>query len=191
LDFSWEIGYVKTQLQNLLKAAYDADFYFIGGNHEDRWPRYLAKHASQANLPDTSIDALLELKKYNVKYTPYKQTLKLGKLHLTHDTGRAGKHAVAQALDDYQANIVIGHIHRMGVVYGGDVRGNTHVGASFGWLGDVDQIDYMHLAKARKDWQLGFGIGYMETNGTVHLQGVPIVDYRCVLEGKLLALNKS
>ena len=43
----------------------------------------------------------------------------------------------------------------------------------------------MHEAKA-SDWVKGFGIGYLEPQtGIVHLQPVPIVNGRCVVNGKL------
>ncbi len=60
------------------------------------------------------------------------------------------------------------------------------VSAQFGWLGDVDSIDYMHEVQAKRNWSLGFGIGYLDTStSAVHLCPIPIVNYRCVVEGEL------
>ena len=53
-------------------------------------------------------------------------------------------------------------------------------------VGDAEAADYMHHMKARKDWALGFGIGYLdEKTGLVYIVPVPIVNRTCVLEGKL------
>jgi len=185
-DFQWEIDMAIGALNQLEDACTTASKYFIEGNHEDRWPRYLAKIAPQDNRRNNNMRDILELDKHGWKFTPYKEFTTIGKLNLTHDTGKAGKNAIHQALDDFQSNVVIGHLHRMGVVYSGSARGKSHVAACFGWLGDVKQVDYMHRVKANRDWQLGFGTGYMLPSGQVHLQAVPIVDYKCVVEGKIL-----
>lgn len=158
---------------------------FISGNHEDRLSRYLMTKAPE--LFDTvKIPNVLNLKGW--EYVPYKAHVCVGKLNITHDTGRAGRTANLQSLDDFQDNVVIGHTHRIGYAVSGNAKGRPHVGAMFGWLGDVGQVDYMHRVKANRDWALGFGIGYLEPTGNIHLVPVPIVDYRVCLEGKLISL---
>jgi hypothetical protein len=158
---------------------------FVEGNHEFRLPRYLRDHAPElvdmVSLPD-----LLRLKETGWQYVPYRSYAKVGLLHVTHETGHAGANAHVKALNDFQDNVAIGHVHRMGITYAGNAKGKPHVGASFGWLGDVKQIDYMHRVKANRDWMLGFGIGYLESSGVIHLQAVPIIDYKCVVEGRLV-----
>lgn len=185
-DWQWEIDEANFALTQIDQASEFCTRLFVSGNHEDRWPRYLAKVAPQDNRRGNTMQEILRLKERGWRYTDYKQFTKIGKLHLTHDTGKAGKNAVSQALDDFQSNVVIGHLHRMGVVYGGDARGQSHVAACFGWLGDVREVDYMHRVKANRDWQLGFGVGYKLPDGTVHLTPVPIVNYKAVVEGKLI-----
>lgn len=158
---------------------------FIAGNHEYRLERYL-----QEKAPDlwgvVDIASLLELKERGWEYVPYKEYAQIGKLYLTHDTGCSGAQAIKRALTDFGGNIVIGHIHRAGVVYQGCLKGSTHVAASFGWLGDVSAADYMHKVKAERDWVHGFGVAYLEKGGNCHLQAIVMVDGRCVIEGKLV-----
>jgi hypothetical protein len=68
----------------------------------------------------------------------------------------------------------------------GTSKGPSHVGIALGWLGDKKAIDYMHAAKASQ-WTLAFGIAYHERDtGNVHVVPIPIVDYRCVIEGHLI-----
>lgn len=160
---------------------------FVAGNHEDRLTRYLMQKAPE--LYDLlNIKSVLALDKMKFTYIPYRQHYKLGKVYITHDTGKAGYNAHKQALDAFHRSVVIGHTHRIGYMVQGDADGDKHVGAMFGWLGDVKQVDYMHNINAIKDWSLGFGIGYLNPkNGYVYLAPIPIVNYSCVVEGKLYA----
>lgn len=159
---------------------------FIAGNHSDRLTRYLQDKAPEL-YNFISIPKILQLKEMGFRYVPYKEHYKLGKLSMTHDVGVAGRYAHYKALDTFQSSIITGHTHRIGYAVEGDSRGNRHLTAMFGWLGDVEEIDYMHKVKAKKDWSLGFGIGYLhESTGIVYVIPVPIVNYTCVIEGNLI-----
>lgn len=161
---------------------------FVSGNHEDRLERYLRDKAPEL-FNFISIPKILELKEKGFKYTPYKQAYKIGKLNITHDCGKAGRVAHLQSLDTFQHNIVIGHTHRLGYAVEGNAQGERHVTAMFGWLGEVNEIDYMHQVKARKDWSLGFGIGYLDpSSGVVYLVPVPIIKDTVLIEGKLISV---
>lgn len=163
---------------------------FIEGNHEDRLRRYLQDRAPE--LHDLiSTDSLLKLTENGWEFTPYKSAAKIGELYLTHDTGHSGKYTTARALETFQHSVAIGHHHAIGYIVAGDATGVHQVAAQFGWLGDIKQADYMHRIKAQRNWALGFGIGYHDTEtGLVYLVPVPIVetggDYTCVVEGKIL-----
>ena len=157
---------------------------YIAGNHEDRLTRYLMTKAPE--LYDVvDLMKILELDKRNWDYVAYKDHYQLGKLYITHDTGTAGVRAHLDAQKSFQDNVVIGHTHRLSYTVVGNAKGKPHVAAMFGWLGHVHAVDYMHKIKAYTDWATGFGIGYMERNGNVHVRPVPIVDNKLVLEGKL------
>lgn len=159
--------------------------HFIAGNHEYRFDRYLAEKAPElAELPGMNVPDMFGLKARGWKYTPYKDDVKVGKLWLTHDEGTAGPLAAIRARGTYEGNVVIGHCHAMTVSYKGNARGESHVGASLGWLGDPKSVDYMHRVKACA-WQSGFGVAVMEPNGVVHLQAVPIVKGKCFVFGAL------
>lgn len=183
------------RLEEEIKMAVDAlwkikdlgakDNIYIAGNHEDRLTRYLMRKAPELwGMLD--IPKVLALDKLGFKYVPYRSHHNIGKVFVTHDTGKAGVQAHKQALDAFHRSIIIGHTHRMGYIIQGDASGDKHVGAMFGWLGDEKQVDYMHNINARKDWTLGFGIGYLNPkNGFVYIVPVPIVRYSCVVNGKL------
>jgi predicted phosphodiesterase len=181
--FEDEIESVNKALDQL-DALGAKEKHFIAGNHCDRLQRYLNDKAPELDGL-VSVPQLFRLKKRGWKYTPYKDSVKIGKLNATHDVGTAGKTAVFSALSTFQHNIVIGHVHRVSFHVEGNATGEAHVGASFGWLGDKNSVDYMHRVKVNRDWAHGFGVAYLEPNGNVHIQPVVIVDYKCVVGGKL------
>ena len=158
--------------------------FFLAGNHEDRLRRYLEDKAPEL-FGLVEIPELFNLKKRKWHYTPYKSDLKMGKLNATHDVGKAGKTAIISSLGTYQSNIVTGHTHRICMMVEGNAQGKSHVGASFGWLGDSKKVDYMHRVNVARDWAQGFGVAYMEPNGNVHIVPIVIVDGKCVVEGVL------
>ena len=161
---------------------------FIAGNHEDRLIRYLQDRAPEL-FDFISIPQILELKEKGFKYVPYKQSYKLGKMNFTHDTGVAGRYAHYKALETFQHNVIIGHTHRIGYAVEGNANGERHLCAQLGWLGDVEEIDYMHQVKAKKEWSLGFGVGHMDTKtGVVYVTPIPIINGTCLIEGELISL---
>jgi predicted phosphodiesterase len=157
---------------------------FISGNHENRLERYLQDKAPELyNL--VKIPELFKLKQRGWEYIPYKDHKELGKIHITHDVGHAGRGSVFQNLDTYQHSVITGHTHKLCYVVEGNAVGEQKLSAQFGWLGDVTQVDYMHKAKALKNWALGFGVGYYDpSSGYSYLTPVPIVKYTCVVNGK-------
>lgn len=157
---------------------------FIEGNHEDRLRRYLQEKAPELfSFIDTP--KLYRLKERGWEFVPYKSSIQIGKLWVTHDIGSVGRYAVFRAADTFQHPVVVSHTHRLCYIVEGNATGEHFPAASFGWMGDVDLVDYMHKVKAKRDWTLGFGTGYMGNDGSVHLQAHPIVNGKSVVvEGK-------
>lgn len=160
---------------------------FLEGNHESRLPRYLEEKAPElVGMVGMSIPEMLNLKTRGWEHVGYKDDIRIGKVFVTHDVGSAGRYNAYRCLDTYQASIVTGHTHRLAYVVEGDAAGGRKVSAQFGWLGDVNQIDWMHRVKARREWTTGFGYGYIDSrSGYVYLVPVPIVKGTVVVEGKL------
>ena len=160
---------------------------FIEGNHEDRLTRYLRDKAPEL-YGIIDIPTLFRLKERGWEHTPYKSYTKVGKLHITHDVGSSGRNATFKALDTFQHSVITGHSHRMQYIVEGNAIGEYKLSAQFGWLGDREQIDYMHQARVNKDWALGFGVGYVDAvTGIIYLTPVPIIPvkghYTCVVNG--------
>lgn len=178
-----EVVEAKSMLEQLdnLKAKRKI---FVAGNHEDRLRRYLQDKAPEL-FSTISVPKILELDKRKWQYIEYKEHYKLGKLYITHDVSTAGRYSAYRALETFQHPVATAHSHRLSYVVEGNATGEALCSASFGWLGDVDQIDYMSKMAAKKNWALGFGVGYLEkTSESVYINPIAIVNYTCVVEGK-------
>ena len=186
----WEMTCAKERLDEL--DALDATIkVYVAGNHEDRLQRYLQEKApalfDMLNVPET-----LGLEARGWTYVPYKEHTEVGALYVTHDVGTAGVNSARKALDTFMHSVVTGHSHRLQYIVEGDAVGGARVSATFGWLGDINEIDYMSRAQAGRSWALGFGIGYINpSNQAVHLVPVPIVLGSVVVEGKLYSVRED
>lgn len=171
------------ETKKLLRRIESWDFReldYIEGNHENRLDRYIADNAKEMD-GIVSTDKLLRISEHGWRITKYKNHTSVGKAYVTHDLGKAGDNAVKDAVSSYQDNVIINHTHRMQFRVEGNAKGIPHVGASFGWLGDVTKVDYMHRIRANRDWALGFGVGVLRSDGIIYIQPVPIVLYSCMV----------
>lgn len=191
LHLEGEVEQARAALDQIEKASPGARRIYIAGNHEDRLQRYLQDKAPQVFFA-VDIPRLLGLAERHWEYVPYKKSIRIGKLNLTHDVGSAGRYNAFRALEAFQAPVVTGHTHRMSYVVEGVATGGTQVSAQFGWLGDAEQVDYMSDIQTKRNWTLGFGYGYLDKRtGFVYLVPVPIVRGTCVVEGRLYGAEKQ
>lgn len=161
---------------------------FLEGNHEHRFVRYLQDKAPELfGMVDTP--TLFNLGSRGWEHVPYKESVQLGKLWLTHDVGNAGRYSVFRAADTFQHPVVMAHTHRLVYVVEGNATGDSFPAVQFGWMGDVEKVNYMHQVAAKRAWSLAFGTGLLdESNGHIFLTPHPLVPYqgklRTFLEGK-------
>lgn len=183
-NLEYEVGIVREKRAALDKLGASRKI-FIEGNHEFRLARYLASNAP-AVFKMLTVPELFQLPENGWEFVPYKTSCKLGKLHLTHDTGTAGQNAHRQSMNAFQGSTIIGHTHRMEFSVMGNADGPPQVGAMFGWLGGFEDVDYLHAITAKRNWVHGFGIGHQEASGVIHLQPIPIVNGTCCVLGQLV-----
>lgn len=186
VSFEQEVAGVQKCLDQL-DALGATNKIYIEGNHEFRLDRYLLERAP-AMFHAIKWQNVLTLYERGWQWVPYRKSVALGKLHLTHDTGTAGINAHRTSAQAFGGSAVIGHTHRMEMSIRGRFDGTPYVAAMFGWLGDPEKAAaYMHEAKA-SEWVHGFGVGYLDpSNGVVHLQPVPIINGKCVVNGRLFS----
>lgn len=184
--FKDELGEVRTAVDELDDIPGVLVKRWVKGNHDFRLDRFIANQAPQLDGM-VSIEKELDLRERGWDITEYNQTFRLGKLNITHDTGTAGMNAHRTAANDLKGSAIIGHTHRMAYDVIGRPNGEPNLAAMFGWLGDPNKITYVHRSKA-KSWVHGFGVGYMQRNGIVHVQPVPIIQHSCCIGGKIITL---
>lgn len=184
-----ELRIVAECLRELERRTPDARTrVYIEGNHEARLSRYIARQAGALHgLPGMTLGEILELRDHGWQWVPYHQSWTFGDLHLTHDVGRAGISSARQSRIAYGASIGIGHVHRMTIEHERTVDGRHHVGASFGWLGDAEAVDYRHRGLARREWVHGVGLAQADDQGRVHVQAVPFIAGRAWVAGRMIS----
>jgi len=181
--FAEEVA-LSNDLLDTIEGMFGASVNFRMGNHENRFDRYIAKHAPELHGLAPTVAEMLRLEARGWDWGDYTVPLSIGKVDFVHDVGRSGKNAARQSLADYGHNLVIGHTHRLATVFEGTVQGGTRVCMNVGWLGDFEAIDYRMKAMARRDWQHGFGYVDFDKDGNGWCVPVPIIDGRCMVGGK-------
>ena len=182
-DFEYELDAVRKAMDDLDSLGATKKVY-VEGNHEQRLSRYLARRAP-ALYSSMKLQEILKLHEMGWEWVPYRKSIKVGKLHITHDTGSAGMNAHRASAKAFMGSTVIGHTHRLAYECVGRFDSAPYLACMLGWLGDAEKAaKYLHEAKSA-EWVHGFGLGYAESTGVTHVTPVPIVNGKCVVEGRL------
>ncbi len=86
-DLQKEVDAVKARLDEIQKRVKPKEKVFICGNHEERLERYLMSEAP-ALWNSVKIPNILGLKERGWRYIPYRDHVKIGKLHVTHTSDK-------------------------------------------------------------------------------------------------------
>lgn len=186
-----EVAAVIQKLDELDKLFPRAKKVYLEGNHENRLERYLVDRAP-ALFGCTQVSYLFDINKRPnwtfIPYTPKQKHLVLGShLYAKHTPlSNSAKATVTKAL----CSLVYGHIHSMEENHIVGMDGTNHVAFSVGWLGDKNKDLVFNYVKNHHQWQLGFGIVYVNpANRYFYHQKVHILEsngkYSCVANGKL------
>lgn len=156
------------------------------GNHDINGQKLAMRDASVLGLYD-SLDPceLFHTRARGWRVLEYQEPVKVGKVWFVHDTDYCGPDAAKQNGAMFSRSTVQGHVHSAQVRYFGDVFGEQHVSATLGWLGDMRMAKYMATIKRRVNWMHSFGVMRVEPGGNSHVQVIPIVAGRCVVDGRL------
>lgn len=157
------------------------DRIWLGGNHEDRFRRYIWKNAKALGMDaDITLAQLFETPKYGFEYKKYGAVYKLGKLDVTHGTivrQHSGWSAKAH-YDKRGGSVLVGHTHRLGVYYRTNAKG-VHAAYENGCLCRLNP-EYVQ----DPDWQQGFAVVCVGTNGYFSVQQVPVIERNRIHYGK-------
>ena len=162
-----EVALAQRLMARLVKAKRKV---WIGGNHEDRWRRYIWKNAPLlTRLKGHDFPSIFGLKQYGFEWLEYGQLFKLGKLYVTH--GNLISNAARRTLRKYGASVMVGHTHRLDIEYHRDL-GGVHAGYENGCLCTLS-MEYDKFP----DWQQGFSVVHVDDRtGFYNVQQIPILD---------------
>lgn len=155
--------------------------WWLGGNHEDRFRRYIWKNAKGLGMDaDVTLAQLFEVSKYKFEYRPYGFVYKAGKLDITHGSivrQHSGSSAKAH-YDKRGGSVLIGHTHRMGIYYRTNAQG-IHAAYENGCLCQLNP-EYVQ----DPDWQQGWSVVHVGTDGYFAVQQIPVIQRNRIHYGK-------
>jgi Calcineurin-like phosphoesterase len=157
----------------------------LEGNHEGRIERWVASNLSSARDAEAMLERIgvakvLDLKARGIRY--FKRsvcymnisipgTIKTGKCYATHGIS-ASKHAADAHLARFGDSVVFGHVHRSMSVIERSVTKSAYGAWCPGTLAKLQPL-YMHTAPT--SWSHGYGVQFVEANGSFMHINVPIV----------------
>jgi hypothetical protein len=164
----------------------DADIHASLGNHEMRVFKYIDRKAPEI-IGEISPNFLWGLDDLGISWRMYTEPPfeRFAGIHVHHgDTTTTTGLAVKNDIENYGISLVRGHDHRGGVVYKSyPMTGRSLAGMGTGHL--CKPYQYGTLYALNPSWEQGFGIAHV-VDGKAHLQFIPIRDYTCVIDGKIL-----
>jgi hypothetical protein len=181
----------KTDYLEPLRAVYDGPVGVHVGNHDRRPSDYLKKYAPALHESRAfELETLLDFEQYDVTRLPEFYEVAPGWVSTHGDRGGIRLSQVAgvtaqTAAKRFGKSLVMGHVHRLGLVpstfgYGGDVA-ETVFGLEVGHMVNVTLAGY--LKGSTPNWQQGFGLLYVD--GThVKAEAIPILNKKFIVEGQ-------
>lgn len=104
------------ELMSVIRSTFPkAEIIYNEGNHEARLPAYISAHAPELwTLAQLSMQSLLHLGQYGIKWLSSMQHLTAGDLHINHghELRKSGVHVARANFLDACVNILSGHAHR-------------------------------------------------------------------------------
>ena len=145
----------------------DIPIYFIPGNHENRFERYLRVKASELlDMDEFRLDVLLHVAEYSVQFIPFRSKVVFGDFLIEHGDkipGAGGVVPARTALMRLKNNCLINHFHKTSSssqrVYGPG-ESTTIRGYSLGCLCELTP-EYLEI----NEWNHGFAI--LKRNGNL------------------------
>ena len=170
----------------LRKQHPNADIHASLGNHEMRVFKYIDRKAPEI-IGEITPNFLWGLDDLGITWKDYESPPheRFAGIYVHHGatTSTTGL-AVKSDIENYGISLVRGHDHRGGVVYKSyPLTKNSLVGMGTGHLCDPSAYGLRYTINP--SWEQGFGLGYV-VDGKAHLQFVPMRNYTCLIDGKVI-----
>lgn len=116
VKFKDELEAGKQFFEYLREIFPDIPIYFIPGNHENRFERFLKVNAAVfLDIEEFRLDVLLQVAKYGITYVPFRTFVQYGDLLIEHGDkipGAGGVVPARTALLRFKRNILVNHFHK-------------------------------------------------------------------------------
>lgn len=148
-----EFAEARRWLHILREENHDAEIHFIEGNHEERFMRYLIRHApAVVGMRGMSIREQLDLDELGIEYHD-SDGFEIGGVRLKHGQVVSQKSGATahKELDQHQTSGVSVHTHRMSMVFYTNREGVKHFWLEGGHVCDEAKADYVK----NPNWQAG------------------------------------
>jgi predicted phosphodiesterase len=152
-----EIEQTRKFLARLRKAFPKARIAFKQGNHESRLMKYVWAKADQfSDMPELSLESLLQFKTYGIEYSPESEVIRLGDLSVIHGQeirGTLSTYPARTAFNAAKSSVLFGHCHRQSSYVTRDLNGTVYRSYSTGCMCNLAP-DYA----PHNEWTTGFAL---------------------------------
>jgi predicted phosphodiesterase len=160
VHFKGEIEAGKEFLAYIRNRFPDIPIYYITGNHENRFERYLRIKASELlDIDECRLDVILHVAEYRIEYLPFRSKVVFGDYTIEHGDKIPGAGGVVPArtlLMKLKSNSIVNHFHKSSEssqrIYGAGEPTNIRA-YSLGCMCDLAP-EYMEI----NEWNHGFCI---------------------------------
>ena len=135
LQLGEEVVVARRVLGRLRRVCPRSRIVYLEGNHEARYPRYLARQCPEAYGHLPTLPDLLGLADLGIEWQTYGVPLRVADWWVTHGH-KTTIHACRTLVQDYCANVVQGHSHRLKAYPHTTPYGRTMTGVEGGHLRD-------------------------------------------------------
>ena len=116
VHFKGEIEAGKEFLEYIRSRFPDIPIYYITGNHENRFERYLRIKASELlDIDECRLDVILHVAEYKIEYLPFRSKVVFGDYTIEHGDKIPGAGGVVPArtlLMRLKSNSIVNHFHK-------------------------------------------------------------------------------
>lgn len=174
-DWKWELDVTRAMLKHLREFFGDkVRIIYREGNHEERFARYMAKHAKElTGVYDLS--ELMHLREHGIEWVGGRAKVTIGKLWVDHGHEWFGGGGVSPARNYRMKafdNVLVGHVHKTSQdLFRRPLGGDFIAGWSVGCLCDLNP----HYAP-RNNWNHGFAHVQLGKGGTFTVSNRTIID---------------
>ena len=174
-DWKWELDVTRAMLKHLREFFGDkVRIIYREGNHEERFARYMAKHAKElSGVYDLS--ELMKLRDQGIEWVSGRAKMTIGKLWIDHGHEWFGSGGVVPARNYRMKavdNIMVGHVHKTSHdLFRRPLGGDFIAGWSVGCLCDLNP----HYAP-RNNWNHGFAHVRLSTDGNFTVNNHVVID---------------